>query len=135
MYLSAQQRSSVTEICTCARAYRSAQQRYSMAQQALASSQFMVTSDRIQNPHLLEYGTIKNYGELLTDRRNISSSVVKVKAISQKKFVKKIFQLLQLLRDVCPIKNISVTQTQQPKAPFVNPLESLMLLLQKTIPR
>ena len=49
----------------------------------------MVTSDRIQNPPLLEYSTIKNYGELLTDRRQISKSVVKVKATSQKKFVKK----------------------------------------------
>ena len=77
----------------------------------------MVTSDRIQNPHLLEYGTIKNYGELLTDRRQISKSVVKVKATSQKKFVKKYSNYFSCFRDGGPMKTTSVIQTQQPKAP------------------
>jgi len=94
----------------------------------------MVTSDRIKNPHLLEYGTIKNYGELLTDRRFISSSVVKVKATSQKNIQKNI--PITLVAQRClPHKSIFVIQTQQSKAPFVNPSESLVLLLQKTIPR
>ena len=94
----------------------------------------MVTSDRIQNPPLLEYSTIKNYGELLTDRRQISKSVVKVKATSQKNIQKNI--PITLVAQRClPHKSIFVIQTQQSKAPFVNPSESLVLLLQKTIPR
>ena len=80
----------------------------------------MVTSDRNKNPHLLEYGTIKNYGELLTDRRFISLSVVKVKATSQKKFVKNIPITLVAQRWM-PHENISVIQTQQPKAPLSTP--------------
>ena len=95
----------------------------------------MVTSDRNKIPHLLEYSTIKNYGELLTDRRQISLSVVKVKATSQKKVCKKNIPITLVAQRWMPHENISVIQTQQPKAPFVNPSESLVLLLQKTIPR
>jgi len=80
----------------------------------------MVTSERIQNPPLLEYSTIKNYGELLTDRRQISKSVVKVKATSQKKFVKKYSNYFSCSEIDAP-ENISVIQTQQPKAPLSTP--------------